>query len=109
MRATFAMSYQGADPAERVMFRRLGLVPGPDITAAAAAKLIERMLAVTPLGQTFSGGLAAWTGEEAPERLVARADAALYGAKSAGRACVMVHTGQSVTAPVADPLGATTG
>ncbi|GIJ54765.1 BTAD domain-containing putative transcriptional regulator [Virgisporangium aurantiacum] len=39
VRATFAMSYQGADPAERVMFRRLGLVPGPDITAAAAADL----------------------------------------------------------------------
>lgn len=79
------------------------------MTAAAAAKLLERMLAATPLGQTFSGGLAAWTGEEAPERLVARADAALYEAKSAGRACVMVHTGQSVSAPVADPLGATTG
>jgi diguanylate cyclase (GGDEF)-like protein len=79
------------------------------MTAAAAAKLLERMLAATPLGQTFSGGLAAWTGEEAPERLVARADAALYEAKSAGRACVMVHTGQSVSAPLADPLGATTG
>jgi diguanylate cyclase (GGDEF)-like protein len=70
------------------------------MSAPSAARLLERVLAATPLGQTFSGGVAAWTGDEAPERLVARADAALYEAKNAGRARVMVHDGQSVSAPV---------
>jgi diguanylate cyclase (GGDEF)-like protein len=80
------------------------------MTAPAAAKLLERVLEATPLGQTFSGGVASWTGDEAPERLVARADAALYEAKNAGRARLMVHDGQSVNAPsVLDPLEATTG
>jgi diguanylate cyclase (GGDEF)-like protein len=69
------------------------------MSAPAAARLLERVLAATPLGQTFSGGVAAWTGDEAPERLVARADAALYEAKNAGRARVMVHDGQSVSTP----------
>jgi diguanylate cyclase (GGDEF)-like protein len=61
--------------------------------APAAARLLERMLTVTPLGQTFSGGVAEWTGEEPPERLVARADAALYEAKNAGRARLTLHGG----------------
>jgi diguanylate cyclase (GGDEF)-like protein len=65
-------------------------------SAAAVARMMERVQAATPLGQTFSAGVAEWTGDEAPERLVARADEALYQAKHAGRRCVMVHDGQTV-------------
>jgi diguanylate cyclase (GGDEF)-like protein len=44
------------------------------------------LLAVTPMEQTFSAGLAAWDGAEDPAALVARADAELYAAKRDGRA-----------------------
>jgi len=75
------------------------------LSTGAAAGLLERVQATTPLGQTFSAGVAAWTGDEAPERLVARADEALYQAKRAGRQRVMVHDGQSVSMPPALPIG----
>jgi diguanylate cyclase (GGDEF)-like protein len=75
------------------------------LTTGAVAGLLERVQAATPLGQTFSAGIASWTGEEAPERLVARADEALYQAKRAGRQCVMVHEGQGVQTPPAVPIG----
>jgi DNA-binding SARP family transcriptional activator/tetratricopeptide (TPR) repeat protein/DNA-binding XRE family transcriptional regulator len=39
VRAVFSWSYQQLSPAEAGMFRLLGLDPGPDITAAAAASL----------------------------------------------------------------------
>jgi len=68
-------------------------------TSAAVAEVLGRVQASTPLGQTFSAGVATWTGEEAPERLVARADEALYQAKHAGRSRVMVHDGQTIAAP----------
>jgi len=67
--------------------------------SAAVAEVLGRVQASTPLGQTFSAGVATWTGEEAPERLVARADEALYQAKHAGRSRVMVHDGQTIAAP----------
>jgi PleD family two-component response regulator len=38
-----------------------------------------------PANQTFSAGLALWDGEETAERLLMRADAALYQAKEQGR------------------------
>jgi hypothetical protein len=47
--------------------------------------VLEDLRAVTPDGQTFSAGLAEWDGREDPERLVGRADRALYEAKHAGR------------------------
>ncbi|WP_433832790.1 diguanylate cyclase domain-containing protein [Actinoplanes sp. CA-015351] len=52
---------------------------------ADADRVIERLQSVTPLGQTFSAGAAQWDGSETAEELVARADAALYAAKRAGR------------------------
>jgi diguanylate cyclase (GGDEF)-like protein len=52
---------------------------------AAAVESLERLKAATPLGQTFSAGLAQWNGSESPEQLLGRADAALYAAKDAGR------------------------
>jgi diguanylate cyclase (GGDEF)-like protein/PAS domain S-box-containing protein len=48
-------------------------------------RLVERLRAVTPEGESCSAGLAVWDGEEQPEALVGRADAALYRAKRAGR------------------------
>jgi diguanylate cyclase (GGDEF)-like protein/PAS domain S-box-containing protein len=48
--------------------------------------VVERLLAVVPLGQTASAGIALWDGEETAAELLARADAALYAAKNAGRA-----------------------
>jgi len=69
------------------------------LAPAAVAQVLDRVQAATPLGQTFSAGVAAWTGEEAPERLVARADEALHRATRAGRGRVMVHDGQTVAAP----------
>jgi predicted signal transduction protein with EAL and GGDEF domain len=65
--------------------------------------MLDRVRAATPLGQTFSAGVAAWTGEEAPDRLVARADEALYQAKHAGRGRIMVHDGRTVGSPIQSP------
>jgi DNA-binding SARP family transcriptional activator/tetratricopeptide (TPR) repeat protein len=39
VRAAFDQSYIALGPAERMLFRRLGLVPGPDVSAGAAAAL----------------------------------------------------------------------
>jgi diguanylate cyclase (GGDEF)-like protein len=88
--AAWRSQLRGADLLARYGGEEFGVcITG--MSAPAAARLLERVLAVTPLGQTFSGGVAAWTGDEAPERLVARADAALYEAKNAGRARLIVH------------------
>ncbi len=46
----------------------------------------------TPQGQTCSAGVAEWDGEEGPDALLARADAALYEAKSSGRNRTAVAT-----------------
>jgi diguanylate cyclase (GGDEF)-like protein len=74
------------------------------LTADAVAGLLDRVRAATPLGQTFSGGVAAWTGQEAPERLVARADEALYLAKHRGRNRIVIHPGDTDTTPADPPL-----
>ncbi|MBL7255916.1 GGDEF domain-containing protein [Paractinoplanes lichenicola] len=50
-----------------------------------AAIIMDRLHEATPDGQTFSAGLAQWTGGESGEQLTARADAALYAAKREGR------------------------
>jgi diguanylate cyclase (GGDEF)-like protein len=57
----------------------------PDADAGQADAVIERLRAVTPLGQTFSAGVAVWDEVESIDSLVARADRALYGAKQTGR------------------------
>jgi diguanylate cyclase (GGDEF)-like protein len=53
--------------------------------ADAAEPIIERLRSVTPAGQTFSAGIAAWTTPETSDELIARADRALYVAKQSGR------------------------
>ncbi|MEV0129908.1 GGDEF domain-containing protein [Dactylosporangium sp. NPDC050688] len=61
----------------------IALLPGAD--PGAAVQVLRRLMTVTPLGQTFSAGLAQWDGVETSDELVARADAALYKAKRGGR------------------------
>ncbi|MFF5288154.1 GGDEF domain-containing protein [Paractinoplanes globisporus] len=62
----------------------------PDADEGEAREIMERVLAATPQEQTFSAGIAVWDGDETPDQLVARADAALYAAKNAGRNRVTV-------------------
>jgi PleD family two-component response regulator len=57
----------------------------PNCSLDDATELLERVRRATPAGQTTSAGVAAWDGAEPPAALVARADAALYEAKDAGR------------------------
>ncbi|WP_083972517.1 GGDEF domain-containing protein [Actinoplanes awajinensis] len=57
----------------------------PDATAAQARVIVDRMRLATPLGQTFSAGIAGWDPAETSDELTARADTALYQAKNAGR------------------------
>jgi diguanylate cyclase (GGDEF)-like protein/PAS domain S-box-containing protein len=47
--------------------------------------LLEHLRALVPGGQTCSAGVAQWDGSETADRLLARADAALYRAKETGR------------------------
>jgi diguanylate cyclase (GGDEF)-like protein len=57
----------------------------PHTEHADAARAVTRLLALVPLGQSASAGIAAWDTTETGDALVARADAALYAAKAAGR------------------------
>ncbi len=57
----------------------------PDCPPSLALEVAERVRVATPGDQTASVGLATWDGQEPAEALLARADAALYAAKEAGR------------------------
>ena len=57
----------------------------PACALAGAQIVVERIRAATPAAQTVSAGIAEWDGREDAAALVARADAALYAAKAAGR------------------------
>jgi diguanylate cyclase (GGDEF)-like protein len=65
-----------------------------DCTPDQAVMVLDDLRGVTPDGQTFSAGLAEWDGREDPERLVGRADRALYEAKHAGRDRIIEATAQ---------------
>jgi diguanylate cyclase (GGDEF)-like protein len=81
-----------------------------DCGPSEVVNVLDDLRAVTPLGQTFSAGVAQWDGQESPERLVGRADAGLYEAKRAGRDRVIVTPAQpdGPEPPVADPTRAGT-
>jgi diguanylate cyclase (GGDEF)-like protein len=52
-----------------------------------ALRIVERLRQSTPGGQTVSAGIAQWDGREGSASLFARADAALYESKRAGKDC----------------------
>jgi diguanylate cyclase (GGDEF)-like protein len=62
----------------------------PDCDEPDGLALVERLRAATPPGQTVSTGLATWDRHESAAQLLARADAALYEAKAAGRDCALL-------------------
>jgi diguanylate cyclase len=72
----------------------LVIMPETDLDGATvfAEHLRERIAKELPL--TISGGVAEALDGDSKESLLARADAALYGAKSAGRNCIFRHTGE---------------
>ncbi len=57
----------------------------PNCPIEKGMEVVERLREYMVAGQTCSAGIAAWDGEEPPDALVRRADAALYDAKEAGR------------------------
>jgi diguanylate cyclase (GGDEF)-like protein len=63
------------------------LLPGCTLDDARA--LLERLRHAMPEAETASAGVACWDGFESAEKLVGRADAALYAAKRAGRDCLV--------------------
>jgi diguanylate cyclase (GGDEF)-like protein len=76
-----------------------------DCGPGEAIQVLGDLRAATPLGQSFSAGVAEWDGQESPERLVGRADVGLYEAKRAGRDRVIVTASQAAatTPPIAPP------
>jgi GGDEF domain-containing protein len=65
----------------------------PAVDAATAETLVGRLQAATPLAQSFSAGVALWDGQELSGELIQRADAAMYRAKTGGRARTVVDSG----------------
>jgi diguanylate cyclase (GGDEF)-like protein len=57
----------------------------PACSVEHATRVLERVRTDVPDGQTCSVGFAVWDGAEGPAELLARADAALYRARSLGR------------------------
>jgi diguanylate cyclase (GGDEF)-like protein len=57
----------------------------PHAEVREAIQLTDRLRSATPLGQTFSAGVATWNGAETSDDLVNRADQALYRSKRDGR------------------------
>jgi diguanylate cyclase (GGDEF)-like protein len=57
----------------------------PAASDQTAMDILSRLRAMTPLGQSFSAGLATWDHNETSDELIARADQALYQAKDEGR------------------------
>jgi diguanylate cyclase (GGDEF)-like protein len=74
-----------------------------DCGPSEAVQVLDDLHSVTPLGQTFSAGVAQWDGQESPERLVGRADVGLYEAKRAGRDRVIVTPSQPDASGPPDP------
>ncbi|MCI2239996.1 GGDEF domain-containing protein [Paenibacillus sp. TRM 82003] len=94
-------AHAGVGPGRGAMLGRWGgeefvlLLLGHDLQEAV--DLVDALRTSTPAGQTFSAGVAQWSGLESPVELFGRADAALYAAKEGGRDRVV----PAATAPVA--------
>jgi diguanylate cyclase (GGDEF)-like protein len=63
----------------------------PGTNLEHAQEMLERLCESLPEGQTCSAGVCRWDGAETAEQLTARADAALYAAKEAGRDRIVGH------------------
>ncbi len=61
----------------------------PGHAPADAIRFTRQLLAVTPMGQSFSAGVAGWDGHELARELLTRADDWLYQAKRNGRRQVL--------------------
>lgn len=85
LRAVFSWSYQALDPAAARLFRLLGLHPGPDVTAPAAASLAAWTVPDTrrQLTELVRAGL---VGEPVPGRFLLHDLVRAYAAEVAGRA-----------------------
>ena len=57
----------------------------PDCDLGMAREVVQRVLDLTPDGETCSAGLAMWDPEEDLGSLLGRADGAMYQAKDEGR------------------------
>jgi diguanylate cyclase (GGDEF)-like protein len=66
----------------------------PSCTLLGASRLADDLRAMLSYGQTVSAGVATWNGTEDAAQLLARADAALYAAKSGGRDRVVADATQ---------------
>lgn len=82
--AAWQRELRAADALARYGGEEFGVVL-PGCTVSQALRIVERLRAATPAGQTCSAGVALWDGSEAADELVIRADRALYEAKTAGR------------------------
>ena len=81
---TWGAQLRAGDLLARYGGEEFGLVL-PGCSLADALRLLERLRAVTPGGQTCSIGVVQWNRVESALAVVKRADAALYAAKKAGR------------------------
>ena len=72
------------------------LLPNTDLDGASALAERWRSRIQRQLSLTVSGGVTAVLDGDTPETLLARAEAALCAAKSAGRNCVYRHDGEKV-------------
>lgn len=79
------------------------LMPSTDLAGALIFAERVREAVEQKLKVTVSGGVAQASETDESQTLLARADAALYRAKSQGRNCIYCHTGDSVQAhPTSD-------
>lgn len=80
------------------------LMPSTDLSGALVFAERVREAVEQRLKVTVSGGVAQASNTDEPQTLLARADSALYRAKSHGRNCIFCHTGDCVQEhPASDP------
>jgi len=82
------------------------VMPQTDLEGACVFSERMRQLIEEEIPVTVSGGVATALDGDTPESLLARADAALYSAKSAGRNCIFRHTGGHIESIIEDAAAA---